>query len=120
MVDSASPVSSLCSRSTTRQCVNATSSRKLETQSQIHPSRVPRCCDDLIFQRISSIWARVLLTVALAGADDTARYPFAGVTGAHRRRVGTWCAVDLAVALRRNVAEVVGTLVNDDGGLLTG
>src|SRR5208283_4383003 len=56
----------------------------------------------------------------LPGTDDTARHPLAGVTGAHRHLVGTRCSVDLVVALRRDVPEVVGTGVNDDCGLLAG
>src|SRR6201987_3279181 len=56
----------------------------------------------------------------LAGTDDTARLPLAGVTGAYRHRVGARCSVGLGVAIPRDVLEVVGAGVNDDGGLLAG
>src|SRR5271170_2136767 len=50
----------------------------------------------------------------LTRADHTARHPLAGVTGHHRRLVGPRCPVDLVVAIRRDVAEIVGAGVNDD------
>src|ERR1700739_1097244 len=56
----------------------------------------------------------------LRGTDDTARHPLAGVTGAHRRLVGSRCSVGLGVAIPRDVGEVVGVGVNDDCGLLAG
>src|SRR6185437_9576989 len=65
-----------------------------------------------------SILAGLVTAVALLSGYDTARHPLAGVTGGHRRLVGAGRAVDLLVALRRDVAEVVGLLVDDDGRLL--
>src|SRR6201998_398466 len=56
----------------------------------------------------------------LAGADDTARHPLAGVTCAHRRLVGARRSIGLGVAIARDVGEVVGPGVNDDRGLLSG
>src|SRR4051794_2605759 len=59
-------------------------------------------------------------TVDSLGGNDTARHPLTGVAGGHRRLVGAGGAVDLLVALRRDVGEVVGLLVDDDGRLGAG
>src|SRR6195952_6162421 len=48
--------------------------------------------------------------VSLSGYDP-ARHPLAGIAGGHRHLVGSGRAVDLLVALRWNVGEVVGLLV---------
>src|SRR6201990_2419145 len=53
----------------------------------------------------------------LAGADNTARYALSGVSGGPGGFVRWRIAVDLLVALRRDVGEVVRLLVNDDRGL---
>src|SRR3954462_14208933 len=50
----------------------------------------------------------------LSGADDTARDPLPGVASGHGGLVWRRGAVRLLVALRRDVGEVVGLLVNDD------
>src|SRR6476659_6496953 len=52
----------------------------------------------------------------LAGADDTARHALSGIAGVHCGLVRRWVAVDLLVALRRDVGEVVRLLVDDDRG----
>ena len=52
-----------------------------------------------------------------ACADDTARHALSGIAGCQGGLVWRWVAVDLLVALRRDVGEVVRLLVNDDGGL---
>src|SRR5271166_7108699 len=67
-----------------------------------------------------SIWALALLVGPLAGTNDTARHPLAGVTGGHRGLVGARCPIDLGVAIRRDISEVVGSGVNHDRGPLAG
>src|SRR5699024_6648474 len=54
-----------------------------------------------------SILAADLPGGLLAGTDHTARNPLAGVSGGHRGLIGAGCAVDLRVALRRDIGEVV-------------
>src|SRR5579884_1824066 len=70
--------------------------------------------------RAKSMRAAALLAGKLAGTDDTARHPLAGVAGGHGHGIGTGCAVDLCVALRGDVGEVVGAGVNDDRRLGAG
>src|SRR6476619_654633 len=53
----------------------------------------------------------------LAGADNTARHALSGVAGGQGGFVRRRVAVDLLVALRRDVGEVVRLLVDDDRGL---
>src|SRR5258708_7724963 len=55
----------------------------------------------------------------LAGADNTARHALSGISGGHGGFVRRRVAVDLLVALRRDVGEVVRLLVNDDRSLRT-
>src|ERR1700749_3680267 len=55
----------------------------------------------------------------LTGTDHAARHPLAGVASRHRRLVRSGCAVDLVVAVCRDVAEVVGAGVDDDRGSRT-
>src|ERR1700754_3229562 len=50
----------------------------------------------------------------LTGADNTARDPLSGVASGQGHLVRRRSAVDLLVALRRDVREVVGLLVDDD------
>src|SRR6476469_6552217 len=50
----------------------------------------------------------------LAGTDDTAGDPLSGIASGERGLVGRRSAVDLLVALRRDVGEVVRLLVDDD------
>src|ERR1700749_4057348 len=69
-------------------------------------------------ERAKSIRASALSKALLAGTDDTARHPLAGVTGAHRHLVGPRRSVALVVALRRDVGEIVRAGMNDDRGLL--
>src|SRR5690349_15506215 len=56
----------------------------------------------------------------LSGADNTARDPLSGVAGGQRGLVRRRSAVDLLVALRWDVGEVVGLLVDDDRRLRAG
>src|SRR5690349_13662111 len=53
----------------------------------------------------------------LLRGEDTAGHPAAGITGGQRLLIRTGGAVDLLVLLGWNVAEVVGLLVDHDGGL---
>src|SRR5437660_6755185 len=55
----------------------------------------------------------------LTGSDHAARHPLAGVTGHHGRLVGPWRTVDLGVAIRRDVGEIVGAGVDHDRGART-
>src|ERR1700682_1846627 len=56
----------------------------------------------------------------LAGTDNTARHTLAGVAGGQRGLVRRRGSVDLLVALRRDVGEVVRLLVDDDRRLGAG
>src|ERR1700761_4334445 len=77
-------------------------------------------------ERAKSICVFVRVTVELdgslagilAGINDTAGHSLAGVTGVHRRLVGNGSPVDAAVALLRDIAEVIRAGVNDDRGLV--
>ena len=64
--------------------------------------------------------AKSMCPASPAAGDDTARDPLAGVAGGHGGLVRRRGAVDLLVALRRDVGEVVGLLVDDDRGLRAG
>src|SRR5688572_13117868 len=56
----------------------------------------------------------------LTGADNTAGHALSGVAGSQGDSVGWRGAVDLLVALRRDVGEVVRLLVDDDRRFCTG
>ena len=87
---------------------------------RIDQRELPLDADGWPGEPAKSIWATCPAGRALAGTNDTARHPLAGVTGGHRGLVGARRPIGLVVAIRRDVAEVVGSGVNDDRSPRTG
>src|SRR6476661_7314264 len=79
------------------------------TSANSHSTPTVGRCD-----RLKAMWSGRSPAGALRAGYDTAGDPLAGVAGVHGGFVRTRGAVDLLVALGRDVGEVVGLLVDDE------